>query len=81
MCQRNICMNKCLWGEFPFHYCTIIYRVNVPLSANQERFIQKTRYIEKKYPYICFVMTMYQALLMALVSLPLCVLDSCVLKK
>ena len=36
----------------------------------------KTRYIEKKYPYNCFVMTIYQSLLMALVSLPFCVLES-----
>ena len=34
----------------------------------------------KKYPYICFVMTMYQALLMALVSLPFYVLESWGLK-
>ena len=38
---------------------------------------EKTRYIEKKYPYNCFAMTMYQSLLMALVSLPFCVLETC----
>ena len=36
---------------------------------------------EKKHPYTFFVMTMYQALLMALVSLPLSVLESWGLKK
>ena len=29
--------------------------------------------LRKKYPYNCFVMTLYQSLLMALVSLPFCV--------
>ena len=37
--------------------------------------------LRKKYPYDCFVMTMYQSLLIALVSLPFCVLENWGLKK
>ena len=45
------------------------------------RNIPKQDILRKKYPYNCFVMTMYQSLLMALVSLPFCVLESWALKK
>ena len=49
---------------------------------NMRMIIIQTRYNwEKKYPYNCFVMTMYQSLLMALVSLPICVLKNWDLKK
>ena len=36
--------------------------------------------LRKKYPYDCFVMTMYQSLLMAPVSLPFCVLKNWTLR-
>ena len=37
--------------------------------------------LRRKNPYNCFVMTMYQSLLMVLRSLPFCVLESWGLKK
>ena len=40
-----------------------------------------TRYIMKKYPYNCCAMTMYQSLLMALVSIPFRVLENWGVKK
>ena len=39
------------------------------------------RSVEKTYRYDCFAMTMFQSLLMALVSLTFCVLENWGLKK
>ena len=38
------------------------------------QFYYKQDILRKKYPYNCFVMTMYQSLLVVLMSLPFCVL-------
>ena len=48
---------------------------------NAKLILKKQDILRKKYPYNCFAMTMYQLLLMALVSLPFCVLENWGLKK
>ena len=50
-------------------------------NFKQDNYIEKQDILRKKYPYNCFVMTMCQSLLMALVSPPFCVLESWGLKK
>ena len=50
-------------------------------SVEHNIIIEKQDILRKTYPYIFFVMTMNQSLLMALVSLPFCVLESWGLKK
>ena len=53
------------------------YIITITVSRNILTHCKKKQDIlRKKYPYNCFVMTMYQSLLMALVSLPFCVLES-----
>ena len=54
----------------------ILSEVTIKVMENKCRNQKKQDILRKKYPYNCFVMTMYQSLLMALVSLPFCVLES-----
>ena len=57
-------------------YLWIIYVLFILVNININQDI-----LRKKYPYNCFMMTLYQSLLMALVSLPFCVLKIWGLKK
>ena len=71
----NISISQCIVGALNYNY------QNKGSGTTTGTINNNKRYIEKRYPYICFVMTMYQALLTALVSLPFCVLESWGLKK